>query len=90
MYNASVPSSLSIEVQGCLLFTVFIACCGILFLLIGVLFFNYDVTKLFKRKKNKKEVVDSSSSSSGEEGVDKLREQIRKDKTLQKEFMEEL
>jgi hypothetical protein len=105
MYNASVPSTLSLEVQGLLLFLNFTVCMGGLFFLIGNLFFNYSVNleRCFsfcsKKKKNKKkssssskheELLDSSSSSSGEEGIDKLREQIQTDRKVQSDFMKNL
>lgn len=103
MYNASVPSTLSLEVQGLLLFLNFTICMGGLFFLIGNLFFNYSLNlercfSFCSKKKKKKtsssskheELLDSSSSSSGEEGIDKLREQIQKDKKLQSDFMKSL
>lgn len=102
MYNASVPSTLSLEVQGLLLFLNFTICMGGLFFLIGNLFFNYSVNLercfSFCKKKKKsssssskhEELLDSSSSSSGEEGIDKLREQIQTDKKLQSDFMKSL
>ena len=100
MYNASVPSTLSMEVQGLLLFLNFSICMGGLFFLIGHLFFNYSVNleRCFAFcKKNKKkssshqeELLDASSSSSGEEGIDRLREKIQADKKAQNNFIKEL
>lgn len=82
MYNASIPSGLSMEVQGVILFLEFGLCVGCLFLLIGVLFFGYKI-KLFKKKKIEEEE---------ERDLDLTveRNQIRKDENLQKDFMKSL
>ncbi len=80
MYNVSIPSNLSLEVQGIIIGFQFLFCVSVLFVVIGVVFFNYKLKCCKKKKK-----IDNL-----EEGVDLERENIRKDKQLQEEFFKEL
>jgi hypothetical protein len=80
MYNASIPSTLSLEVQGIIIGSQFVFCVAVLFVIIGIVFFNYKLKCCKKKKK-----IDNL-----EEGVDLEREKIRKDKQLQQEFFKEL
>jgi hypothetical protein len=90
MYNASIPSTLSLEAQGGILFGSFLLCATGLFYFISMLFFDYtpkcnnNLSCLFRKlctcKKKKQGLLDSSSSEEDddEEEKKKSKEKTRK------------